>query len=283
MSPHPATEQRIRAVLQQPDGDVLAALRRQQWTGHNIPLTTQESTLGGGTPLIGDDPRTVTIKKLIRRLLDPAGTIRILDLGALEGGVSFEMAREGWEVVGVEGRESNFRKAELIRRYFGLDNIRFELRDVKTLSAAADGRFDAILCCGLLYHLDDPFAFLRTLREMTAEHGFVFLDTHVAPESAPGEATYGAQLSSSAEFLDGERRYDGRWFTEPSGGSVLDEQWSAVSNPRSFWPSRHSLIRGICHAGFGSVMDLYGMFEIDGELALRERFSRVWLACMARL
>jgi hypothetical protein len=56
-------------------------------------------------------------------------------------------------------------------------------------------------------------------------------------------------------------------------------QWSAVSNERSFWPSRRSLIRGIYHAGFHDIAELFGVFEIDRELALRDKFSRLYLAC----
>lgn len=262
------------------DPAILAEIRRQRWTGHNIPLSGTESTLGLEHPLIGDDPRTIIIKRLIRRFIAPKPEIRILDLGSLEGGLSFEMAREGWDVTGIEGRESNFRKAELIRRYFALQNLRFEMRDVKELSRERDGQFDAVLCCGLLYHLDDPFAFLRKLREITAEDGLLFVDTHVAPdEFAARYPTWDKKLSDPTTLSD----YEGRWFLEPSEGSVLDQQWSAVSNERSFWPTRRSLIRGIYHAGFENILELFGMFEIDREFGLRDQFSRLYLACVTRI
>jgi len=68
-------------------------------------------------------------QSLIRRLIHKSDEIRIADLGSLEGGLSLELAREGWTVTGVEGRESNYRKSELIREYFGLPNLRFRLQD----------------------------------------------------------------------------------------------------------------------------------------------------------
>jgi 2-polyprenyl-3-methyl-5-hydroxy-6-metoxy-1,4-benzoquinol methylase len=260
------------------DPDLLAEIRRQVWTGHNIPLTPTDSTLGPDIPLISDDARTITIKALIRRL--GKEHVRVLDLGSLEGGLSFEMAREGWDTLGVEGRLSNFDKSELIRRYFGMDNLRFEHRDVKSLDPARDGTFDAILCCGLLYHLDNPFAFLGTLAALLAEDGLLFLDTHVAPDDeAARYGTHAAQLSGPAALAHGGHDYDGRWFSEPREGDVLDRQWSAVSNERSFWPSRRSLIRGVYHAGFQAIGELFGMFEIDREFALRDKFSRLYLEC----
>jgi 2-polyprenyl-3-methyl-5-hydroxy-6-metoxy-1,4-benzoquinol methylase len=188
-------DQKVRAILGNPDRKRVETLLHQPWTGHNIPLSETESTLGRDKGLIGDDPRTVTIKSLIRRFVPSRSPIRVLDLGSLEGGLSFELAREGWDVTGMEGRASNLDKAEMVRSYFGLDNLRFQLRDVKTLSAERDGRFDAVVCCGLLYHLDNPFAFLRTLRGITAEDGLLFIDTHVAPDEASSRhGTYAEHL-----------------------------------------------------------------------------------------
>jgi 2-polyprenyl-3-methyl-5-hydroxy-6-metoxy-1,4-benzoquinol methylase len=246
-----------------------------------MPLTATEATIGAHIPLIGDDPRTIVIKSLIRdRFAGTARAIRVLDLGSLEGGVAFEMAREGWDAVGIEGRASNIEKAELIRRYFGLDNLRFELRDVKSLDVAADGRFEAVLCCGLLYHLDDPFSFLEKLRELVTPDGLLFLDTHVAPdERAARFGTHAGVLAEETTLQHGGHSYEGRWMTEPETGTLLDRQWSAVSNRRSFWPTRRALIRAVYHGGFHSIAELYGMFEIDTEFALRDQFSRLYLAC----
>jgi 2-polyprenyl-3-methyl-5-hydroxy-6-metoxy-1,4-benzoquinol methylase len=263
--------------------DLLENIRNRTWTGHNIALGASEATIGRHIPLISEDARTLTIKSLIRRFLDPSRKLRILDLGSLEGGLTLEMAREGWDATGIEGRLDNFEKAELIREYYALDNLRFEHRDVKTLSRERDGVFDAILCCGLLYHLDNPFALLETLAKMTAPHGLMFLDTHVAPdENAARFATHAHQLSEPTTFAHGGETYEGRWFTEPAPktGTVLDQHWSATSNDRSFWPTRRALIRGAYRAGFHSIAELFGMFEISVEFDLRDKFSRLYLACM---
>jgi 2-polyprenyl-3-methyl-5-hydroxy-6-metoxy-1,4-benzoquinol methylase len=263
--------------------NLLERIRGRVWTGHNISLGPSEATIGLHIPLIADDARTLTVKSLIRRFLDPSRPLRILDLGSLEGGLTLEMAREGWDATGIEGRLENFEKAELIREYYGLDNLRFQHRDVKTLSRERDGVFDAILCCGLLYHIDNPFALLETLADMTAPDGLMFLDTHVAPdEHAARFGTHAHQLSEPATLEHGGTTYDGRWFSEPAPqtGTVLDEQWSATSNERSFWPTRRALIRGAYHAGFHSVAELFGMFDIDVEFDLRDQFSRLYLACM---
>lgn len=43
--------------------------------------------------------------------------------------------------------------------------------------------------------------------------------------------------------------------------------------------TRRSLIRALHHSGFESVHELFGMYEIDAEFALRDQFSRLYLAC----
>src|SRR5437868_191434 len=192
-------EERVRAVLAQPDPALLAEIRKRTWTGHNIPLSASEATISTSIPLMTNDERTSTIKALVAKLVRTTRPLRLLDLGSLEGGLSFEMAREGWDVTGIEGRDSNFEKAELIRRYFGLENLRFQLRDVKSLDPGRDGTFDVILCCGLLYHLDNPFAFFEKLATILAPDGLLFVDTHVAPGAhAARFGTHAAHLSGPA-------------------------------------------------------------------------------------
>lgn len=274
-------ETRFQNRLAQPDERALLAIRKETWTGHNIPLTQGESTLGLHIPLIADDARTLAIKSVIRRFLGNRDQLRILDLGSLEGGLAIEMAREGWEVLGVEGRESNYRKAELIRTYFGLPNLRFELRDVKTLDASRDGAFDVILGCGILYHIANPFLLLELLRPMVAPDGLLFLDTHVAPDAnASRFDTHASHLTAASVLEHAGRSYEGQWSEEPREGSVLEQQWAAVSDERAFWPTRRALIRGVYHAGFHAIHELFGMFEIDREFGLRDQFSRLYLVCL---
>jgi hypothetical protein len=91
--------------------------------------------------------------------------------------------------------------------------------------------------------------------------------------------THASHLSDETVFQHRSRTYEGHWFSEARSGSVLERQRSAVSNERSFWPSRRSLIRGVFHAGFDSIFELFGIFEIDREFGLRDQFSRLYLAC----
>ena len=257
-------------------------LQRLPWTSHNIELAPGVFTLPG-QPALHDEPRARTIRRELQRFsprLDGPSGLRGLDLGCLEGGFSLELARLGLQVLGIEGRDSNFVKCQALAEHLALPQLRFELCDVKALSGSRHGRFDVVLCLGLLYHLDDPAAFLATLGcELTAERAVMFLDTHVAPPDDAALAAFKGRSALSpltATRHDGHD-YAGRWYHEYDAGTpVPDEAWTSVSNARSFWPTEAALIAMLVRGGFSSVYPVYGNFEIGHEFALRREYSRGW-------
>ena len=279
-------QQLISARLANPDAAAATRMAAAGWTGHNIALGAGQCTLPG-QPLLEHDVRAHAIRRELQRFVARDGSLaglRLLDLGCLEGGYSLEMARADMQVLGIEGRESNYRKCRMLAEYFALPNLQFELTDVKALTPARHGLFDAVLCLGLLYHLDQPMAFLEQLaRTLTAPRALMFLDTHVAPPDEAALAAFEGRhaLSPLQTMAHAGHAYEGRWYHEyPSGAAVPDEAWTAVSNARSFWPTEKALIAALCRAGFSRVFALYGNFEIGEEFALRARHSRAWYVVM---
>jgi SAM-dependent methyltransferase len=247
------------------------------WTSHNIYLDDKISTISAQQPSIGDDTRTRAIKYYLDKYLNKQQTNRVIDLGCLEGGVSLELARAGYQTLGVEGQSSNFEKCKLVKRYFDLDNLDFIHQDVKTLESESVGTFNAIVCCGLLYHLDDPVDFLSTLNEITDHNSVLFLDTHVAPEDHMiNQCKHAGKLSEMVGLEHQEHQYLGRWFEE-----YLDDErntgkgaWSAASNSRSFWLTKESLLRALYHNNFKFIEVPYGIYPIENEFELRNYESR---------
>ena len=276
------TNQLILQKMAAPDLNLLETIKRTHWTSHNIPLTFSESTLGKSQPVIADEERTRAIKNILYLFAGRQGSLAgrvALDLGCLEGGLAFEMAREDMKVLGVEGRDSNYLKCKLIQEYFEMPNLEFIHLDVRKLNKTSHGVFDVVLCCGLLYHLDNPFEFLARLYDMTNDSSVLFLDTHFAPSD--GESLdafrYKHQLSSIDTYQYDGRRYEGRWYTEyPDELEPCSHPWAALSNSRSFWPSHDSLIKALFHAGFRNIYNVYGAFDIELEYSLRKEFSRLF-------
>ena len=75
---------------------------------------------------------------------------RALDLGCGRGQYTPELARRGWEVVGVD----NVPKAIEAARRKAIPGARFEVADVTNLDPAALGAFDFFLDIGCFQHLD---------------------------------------------------------------------------------------------------------------------------------
>ena len=77
----------------------------------------------------------------------------MLDLGCHEGGYAIELGLHGATVVGLEGRPASLAKAQFAAEALGLGNVTFRLADVRQLAELDLGRFDVVLCLGILYHL----------------------------------------------------------------------------------------------------------------------------------
>jgi SAM-dependent methyltransferase len=152
----------------------------------------------------------------------------VLELGSLEGGHTVTLAQlPGIErVVGVEVRAENLDRARFVVDTLGLQSkVDLVQADLETCDLGSLGSFDAVFCCGVLYHLQHPRRLLDEIARVTKR---LFLSTHYAAEGAV--------------FVDS---YEGGWYTE--GG--LADPLSGLS-PTSFWPTRDALRQMVSDAGF---------------------------------
>jgi SAM-dependent methyltransferase len=173
--------------------------------------------------------------------------VRVLDLGAAEGRHSVEFARHGAEVVAFEGRPGNCEKIRFLKDALSLERLEVVEGDVRDLSPATHGRFDVVLCLGLLYHLEGEAA-VRLIHDIGAvTDRLTAIDTHVS-------------LEQKAEVTVDGRVYSGRRIREFDPDASRDEQLrlsrSSIGNPESLWLTRPSLYNALSDAGFSSVLEL---------------------------
>jgi SAM-dependent methyltransferase len=110
--------------------------------------------------------------------VDPRGLAgrSVLELGCGTGELGQAFVEHGASVVSVDARPTFV--AELRARYPGrLAHV----GDLETMDLAALGRFDAILCFGLLYHLATPGEFLAACARVTDT---LYLESVVLDSSA---------------------------------------------------------------------------------------------------
>ena len=200
----------------------------------------------GGQPEEGA-ARIRALAQAVGDLVRPGGLegLRAIDLGAGGGELSAELAVRGASVVAVEGREENARTIEELRERLGIapERLSVAVADVRALDWQALGRFDVVVCSGLLYHLelDDQVALARAMR--AACDRVAFVDTEVA--WGPVERRGG---------------YSGHAFREHDPGASADERAAArlasLDNLESFWLTRASLHALLHDAGFSSSWEL---------------------------
>ena len=219
----------------------LRSRRRPEFTAHNVELRPGEWTLPG-KPEIGREPISASYLRTVLQFCPPPA--RLADLGCLEGGYSVHLARAGYDVLGIEGQPDNFATCEWVAQRAGLPNLRFVCDDVRNIGD--HGRFDVVLCAGLIYHLDRPVEFLRQLGEVTDR--LLIVSGNFATREGDELATFAPLLS--AEMTEHEGKL-GRWFGEAPG------PWSSVGNPRSFWLERDDLLRAMIESGFPTVFEQF--------------------------
>ena len=213
------------------------------WTAHNAQLAPGLWTIR---------PESVNFEEKTRRCLQIArdffgrdlSALRVLDLGAGEGGLSLEFAAQGASVVCVDGRRMNVAKAEFVASALGLD-IEFRCEDVRALPTTEC--YDLVLCFGLLYHLDAQSA-VRLLRAIgTVADRLLILDTHISTH--PTEKIE----------IDGTP-YHGHVVEEHSPDTSPEQKatlaWASLDNNASFWFSKSSLLNLLGRSGFNTAYEV---------------------------
>jgi SAM-dependent methyltransferase len=196
--------------------------RRGPWITHFVI----DGVASGGDYQVINDRR---VQQFFERF--PNGRT-ILELGSLEGGHTFVLARQpGVErILAIEARAANIEKAKFVGSLLGVSNVEFRQANLEQLQLASMGYFDAIFCCGLLYHLPEPWKLISQL-PLVAPSLFVW-------------TVYANENEATVE-IDGLR---GREYVE--GG--LNEPLSGLS-PKSIWLTLPSLLELLKRSGYRNI------------------------------
>jgi SAM-dependent methyltransferase len=225
-----------------------------EFTSHNIMLDDGTLTKPEQSWQMRDLPLMQFALRFLRFAFpDGFGDKSIVDLGCLEGGYAVEFARAGFRTLGIEVRRSNFENCQRVKSATNLPRLDFVCDDVRNLEKY--GPFDAVFCCGLLYHLDEPRKFMEQVSH--ACRRVLIVDTHVASDRP--NSTFSVSEITKNEGLTG------RWFAEfDDEQQRRADRWSSWHNPRSFWPMKRDLIETLRQIGFSMVVE-YPIFDSHRE------------------
>jgi SAM-dependent methyltransferase len=122
--------------------------------------------------------RKDVLDMLLPRLINDLGIEDCIDVGCGVGAFTDYLRGFGLATVGLDGREGNV--TEAARRF---PETEFHVRDIAGEDLGGLGRYDLVLCLGLLYHLEDPFKAVRNLGMLADK--VVIIESRVTPGRRP--------------------------------------------------------------------------------------------------
>lgn len=114
----------------------------------------------------------------IKSLGLPLSGKTLIDTGCGIGHFSDFLAKEGCQTFCVDGREENIRQ---LRNVY--PKLNAEVVDLETSQILNYGKFDIVFCYGLLYHLADPFGFIKNAFKICNE--MMLIETCITDSEFP--------------------------------------------------------------------------------------------------
>lgn len=152
---------------------------------HNLHLP--DGTQTAPAHPMGDFPHNNWEAFALRIPRDLSGW-RVLDIGCNAGYYSFQMARRGADVVGIDLDERYLKQARWAAEVLGHeDRVRFERKQIYDL-AQEEEPFDMVLFLGVFYHLRYPLLGLDIVRDITRR--MMVFQTLETPSAAQAERTW---------------------------------------------------------------------------------------------
>lgn len=127
-----------------------------------------------------NEARWNALQRLIAVAEAQIGPIKsVIDLGAGPGWFAGRLSDAGYDVLALEGRSELVELARQRAPRARVEPFDFDAASLDAVPTAAD----AVVCFGLLYHLENPIRALRMCRAMA--RGALFLETMTLPEEGP--------------------------------------------------------------------------------------------------
>ena len=215
-----------------PDDAAALELFNGEWTSRLPGLEARS----GSAALFSGDERPLW-------MASAAGGVsgkRVLELGPLEGGHTYQLERLGAKLTAIEANALAFQRCLIVKNLYQLQ-AKFLLGDFVRYLETTDERFDAVFASGVLYHMASP---VHVVRHMCRVADQVFLWTHYFDEAEVGKnpklAKSFASRRTKLETIDGtelrshERRYNSGWLTyfQPGfcGGMDVNTHWLTLDD-----------------------------------------------------
>ena len=227
-------------IFSAPHPQTTLDLMRDQWTTR-IPIPGTQS----GPIALFDDAR---IHWAAARLGGFGGR-RLLELGPLEGAHTATLEALGArEIVAVEANKRAFLKCLLVKELLGLARVRFLLGDIMAYLETATDCFDAVIACGVLYHMPAPLKMLALAARRSTR---LFVWTHYF--DAEKLRRFGAAWADTEPVPQAEAGFACTGHLHRYGAALDLPTFCGGIHPTTTWLEKADILAFIEHLGFTSI------------------------------
>lgn len=167
-----------------------------------------------------------------------------LDIGCNAGFYSFELARRGARVTGIDHDPHYLRQARWAAGQFGLENqVRFERMQVYDL-AASPGTYDLVLFMGVLYHLRYPLLGLDIVARKVGRR--LIFQTLTSPGEEVAEAPFDLSIHERGAML------------EPGWPTMAFIEHRLANDPTNWWAPNHACVEAMLRSSGLRVLERPG-------------------------
>jgi tRNA (mo5U34)-methyltransferase len=192
---------------------------------------------------LGDFP-AFKWRQLSGSLPDDLSGWRALDIGCNAGFYSFELARRGADVVGIDLDERYLRQARWASERLGLDDrVEFRRRGVYELAREAQ-EYDLILFMGVLYHLRHPLLALDLVAARARR--LVVIQTLTTPGDATAAPPADLPIDRREALLD------------PGWPKMAFVERRLAGDPTNWWAPTHACVEAMARSAGLEVVERPG-------------------------
>lgn len=137
--------------------------------------------------------RRAMVAVLDRRFGSRLSRIDAIDLASHEGWFSLDLAKRVRAVRGFDVNPESVAAARNMSELLRIENVSFEISDVRDIQTDEVQPASFVLLYGLLYHAEDPIRMLRIAAALTTDT--LLIETQVAPWEFTGSVEWGSSES----------------------------------------------------------------------------------------
>lgn len=206
--------------------------------------------ISAGAAALFEDPRVAwAIDNLASLGINTPGS-SVLELGPLEGGHTYLLAKAGAaSVTAVEAHSGAFLKCLIAKEILSIERVNFLYGDAVSFLRESSHQYDIGFACGFLYHMINPVELIALLAKRCRS---LFLwtvcwDDNSGPQAGPAVGGRGPAFRVEYEgFIHTLHRHD----------------YGAVSNITTFWGGPQSHAHWMEFSDIISALKFFGFAEI---------------------